>query len=175
MRGAAQLTLDTLDTPRMTPSPIRNPTWSDVRLEFEPDGSWRDVYLFGTTRRDWQTLLDWVRTIDSSPRFTVDSEIGAFPSDVDWMFDHRQEVAPSLHFVHRGIDYGLHFFQDDEIELDIDPREIRERNWPDFIATLSDLAVLLNREVLVTPDNLPSVAILRVTGSEVTYYPPDRD
>jgi hypothetical protein len=159
----------------MNPESIQNPTWSDVRFEFEPDGSWRDVYVFETTRGEWQALLDWVLTIDPSPRFTVDSEPAPLPPSVDWMFEHREEIAPSLHFVHRGVDYGLHFFQDDEIELDIDPREIRERNWSDFIATLSDVSRLLKRDVLVTPENLPQVAILRVNSDGVTYYPPDRD
>lgn len=159
----------------MNPTSIPNPTWLDVRHEFEPDGSWRDVYMFETTRAEWQAVLDWVRSVDPSPRFTVDGEAASLPTDVGWMFEHRETVAPSLYFVHHGVDYGLHFFQEDEIELDIDPRKIREGNWPDFIATLSDLSQLVNRDVLVTPENLPHVAILCVTKSDVTYYPPDRD
>jgi hypothetical protein len=42
-------------------SPPFEVNWDAQRHDFEWDGSWRDIYVFGTSTADWENVLDLIR------------------------------------------------------------------------------------------------------------------
>jgi hypothetical protein len=155
----------------MTPSSLHSPSWQDVRLEFEADGSYRDIYVFNASLEHWQNLLDWARRCDPGPIFTVDGAPSTLPALIHDVFAGKDAGAPLLSFRIRDVEFAAHFFQENEIELDFDPASIRGDNWTDFVAGLTELAELFGKEVVVTPENHPDVVVLRISHDDVTYYP----
>lgn len=157
----------------MTTRYISDPAWNDVRAEFEPDGSWRDIYALQTDIGVWQDVLDWIRQRDPSPRYTVDGELASLPASAESIFGVREHAAPSLQFRIRGIDLATHFFDQGDVELDFDPRAVRGDNWSDFVAAVAEFSATVRRDVIITPENLPQVVILRISPTQVRYHPGD--
>jgi hypothetical protein len=127
--------------------------WEICKQDFEWDGSWRDIYIFKTTLHDWQTLSDFLRTTYEL-KYSIDGEQQAFPKLVNKAFAVRANASALLNFQAHKILFACHFFSPEEIEFDIDPREIKSQ---------SDINVLLNfmqrignvlcKPVVLTPES----------------------
>ena len=143
------------------------------REAFGADGSLRDLYIKGTDLAAWQRFVDHlVRTYDTEfvrePRETT-------PPPVAEIFATRQDHSPTLRVDVHGLRINTHFFTEDEIELDLDPAEIRSQNdLVHLLAFMRELGELLDREVVLTPENADDVPIYRYRprGGWPEYVPP---
>jgi hypothetical protein len=71
--------------------------WTEIAAELTWDGAWRDIYVVGTTLRDWQRVLDSLHA--NNPKtvaFYVDGEETSFPPSAEVIFERRQEAATLL-------------------------------------------------------------------------------
>ncbi|MGH9199458.1 MAG: hypothetical protein ACRD1T_27470, partial [Acidimicrobiia bacterium] len=90
---------------------------------FEVDGSLRDIYILKTQTSDWQTCVAHLRT-HYETRFLVDSEEAVLPEDVRDVFELRDSKSVALLVRVNGVWLKTHFFIEEEIELDLDPRDV---------------------------------------------------
>lgn len=128
--------------------------WEDYKHEFEFDGSWRDIYVLNTGLADWQLVIDLLKTDIYEPQFNVDGDKAIFPLSVDEIFMIRNEASSYLLFKVDSIQLNCHFFIEAEIEFDFDPREIKsEFDAQRIFNFMRRLGVLLNKEVILTPEN----------------------
>jgi hypothetical protein len=140
--------------------------WEQIKSDFDWDGSWRDIYVLGTTIADWQTLLDTIRhryTPLSFSRFGESCELPERAEEVPW-----EARGAFLSFAVGGVQLNCHFFRSDEIEFDLDPRQVsgaREVNG--LVEFMSCLGRRLGKAVVLTLENTQEAVILR--------YLPDRD
>ncbi len=128
--------------------------WSEV---FHKDGSLRDIYIHDTSLVDWQRFLDFLRGRSGlKASFRWDDKEVATPADVSVIFSERQHAAPLLSLDLQGILLSCHFFTSEEIELDLDPREITTKADADrvfeFIAAIGEL---LQKDIHLTEENCP--------------------
>lgn len=150
--------------------------WQRVAEDFEPDGSLRDIYVLETSLDAWQSVIDTLRQRWSSLTFTLNGEPATLPQRVEAIFDARREQAALLSLMVGGAQLVCHFFVEDEIEFDIDPREI---TGPAQLEALIEFMALLGRitakTVVLTHENSPEAVILRYSAEsdEVTWVPPD--
>ncbi|CAN5518693.1 hypothetical protein BH18ACI3_BH18ACI3_03320 [soil metagenome] len=148
--------------------------WEDYRVEFEFDGSWRDIYVLNTTISHWQLLIDFLRSDIYEYSCTIDGEKAELPSFAKEIFGADFEFKPLLHLTVGSAILNCHFFTDEEIEFDLDPREIQsERQAEQIFVFMRQIGELLDKEVILTPENLQDVPIFKFLSSneQVQYIP----
>jgi hypothetical protein len=136
--------------------------WEAVRKEFEPEGSLRDIYVSDAGLAGWQSLLAALRHFDPAAVFTVDGEERELPDDASTIFDVHEVAKPMLVVRWAGLSFYCHFFIAEEIELDLDPREVHDAT--DFEAVLDFLAFVgdtVGKPAVLTAENAPERPILR--------------
>ena len=136
--------------------------WEKVSAELARDGSLRDLYVFETSESDWDILLASLSSWPYEASFLVDGEPVAIPDTAAVAFEIRNRAAPTLRIDVSGISVCAHFFTPDEVEFDIDPREVSD---PGSLAALSEfvrrLGQALGRPVVLTHENRPEDVIAR--------------
>lgn len=148
--------------------------WEDYKVEFEFDGSWRDIYVLNTTVSDWQLLLDFLRSDVYEFSYTIDEEKTVLPILAKQVFDARQEFSPLLQVNLGSVALNCHFFTDEEIEFDIDPREIQSEHHAEAIFNfMRQIGQTLKKEVILTPENLQDAPIFKFLPSneQIQYIP----
>ena len=135
--------------------------WTKVESDFEWDGSLRDIYVRSATLDDWRAVY---RVLKASPdvEFRFDGEQAALPAEIDDVFAMRSRKSPMLSLKVGGVAVVFHFFTEEEIEGDIDPREVKSQAELDAVlAFLKKIGDSVRKPVLLTPENLPEAEILR--------------
>lgn len=126
------------------------PQIADVPYLWSRDGSLRDVYFVGTTLAHWKSFLTFIR--HNTNKYSFDGEALVLPS-VEEIFSNR-EGSHLLSVAVSGVAINCHFFVAEEIELDIDPREVHGRKGHEavleFVASLSRE---IEKPALITPEN----------------------
>ena len=141
-------------------------TWMWARDFFEPDGSLLDLYAFHASPRAWDALVQHLCNNDAVD-FEVDGKRAPLPAQVELLFQEGVDRAARLLRVHRTADevadVNVHFFGDDEIAMDLDPRSVTDQSSLDrFIAFMAGVAAALAMSVVLTPENTPQRPILTV-------------
>jgi hypothetical protein len=136
--------------------------WQDYKDEFEFDGSWRDIYVFTTDVSDWQRLIDFLRSGVYEYSCTLGGEEATLPSYAREMFEAGYEFRPLLSVNVGSVVLNCHFFTEEEIEFDLDPREIKgELQAEQVFAFMRRIGRILDKEVILTPENAQNVAIFK--------------
>jgi hypothetical protein len=149
--------------------------WERCRPDFKPDGSLRDIYVLATTTREWDAVLAIVRDSATSLAFSIDGVARSLPTSASEVFGVSRDRSALLTFRYEGIPFSCYFFGEDEIELSLAPNDV---NSPDRLDALAEFLSMLGRgtrrDVLLTPENLPTSPILRysVSSSSVEWQPP---
>ena len=138
--------------------------WAEVESEFTHDGSLRDIYVHGTDLSDWERLIKRLRT-SYVTQWSVDGVLVA-PMTAEECFLVREQSSVVLSVLDGGLLINCHFFTQAEIEFDLDPRDVREENWPSLVSFLRLLAATTRKDALITAENLPEDII-------ATFEPPN--
>jgi len=142
--------------------------WSQLAPDFQADGSLRDIYVLRTSLSDW--ALVW-RALMASPdrlSFSIDGEAAELPLDIKEIFGLRDAHSIMASFAVGNQRLNCHFFDEGEIEFDLDPRHV---NGLADVEPVVQFIVMLGRavskEVRLTPENAQDLIIAR--------YDPVRD
>lgn len=149
--------------------------WQSISQEFKPDGSLRDIYVSPATPSDWQYLLDFLKQHGAEVSYSIDGTPSLIPSTVVEIFATRPNASPLLEFSIQGIRYLAFFFDENQIELTFDERDIKNQTELDVLmAFLQSVGDLLLKPVSVTPENLLDEAFLvyEPASREFRYIPP---
>jgi hypothetical protein len=140
--------------------------WEDYRVEFEFDGSWRDIYVIDTKISHWQLLIDFLNSNIYAYSCTIDGKKSKLPSSAKDVFDADFEYKPQLRVIVGSAILNCHFFTDEEIEFDLDPRSIQSEQQAEQIFTfMRQIGGILNKEVILTPENLRESPIFKFEPS----------
>lgn len=143
-------------------------TWPDVADHFVADGSWRDIYVLDTTSDDWTTMLRWLRRGNYPIKFSVDNNPEPCPDTADDVLWNQRTQASFMLTVDVPGRPKCHFFTDEEIEFDLDPKEIQDdAALQRLLALTRDLGRTVSKPVIITPENRPESPLIR--------YDPIRD
>ena len=112
---------------------------------FEPDGSLVDVFVKDTTSADWSSLLQLLRSGAWPVSYCDAGEKKALPSEFPGYDDRMLEVSL------RGIKANCHFFDEDEIEFDIDPQDVRgEADYEELLKFMKAVAAILQKPMCLS-------------------------
>ena len=152
-------------------------SWDRCREAFHVDGSLRDIYVLSTDTGDWDRLLGLVRSSTWDFSYVADASSEQLPEASQQVFedlDRAKNLSIDLGF----IQVNCHFFTPEEIELDIDPREIQSQEAMDRVLSFTlRLGHCLAKEVVITEENSPDWVWFRYEpASEViTFSAPGGD
>lgn len=123
------------------------------------DGSWRDIYFKNTEAQTWDKFLEFISGSGVKFELVLDgtgSEIIPYSQ-----IKARDSKALKIWVDH--VQLSCHFFCDDEIEMDIDPREINNlQTWINVLNFLKGLSQHIDRAGIITPENMDSVVLQRI-------------
>jgi len=134
----------------------------DVPDVFVMDGSWRDLYVLGTTVEDWKTLLKLVRgRKELLHDFRIEGDPAAIPEDPEPVFMSGGGIGWFVSVNIDGLILNSHFFGPEIIEFDLDPREFNENRFYELLDFMESLGRRLKKDVLLTPENGEEDPILK--------------
>ncbi len=145
---------------------------------FYIDGSLRDIYVLGSNEQDWQVLLNFLRLETYSIEFFVEGELRPLSARIQDIFAQAHDYGVHLRIDEAHLALHCHFFTSKEIEFDLNPRDFHNEQQVlrllDFIRTIGRL---LNREIILTPENLSTVPLFRFnpTASKEEWFLEDID
>jgi hypothetical protein len=138
-------------------------TWETVRGEFVFDGSWRDIVVFGTDLTDWQRMLDGIRSAGYEFVYYRADEPTELPAKACDAFPLSGECDRRLSVWFAGVLANCHFFTEEEIEFDIDPREVKgQRELDALFGFMRCMAKSVNKDVVLTAENMPEIVVFRL-------------
>ena len=147
--------------------------WQQLRDKiYYIDGSLRDIYVHGTTKHDWTIGADYVNRKYKTSFYPYGTEIPKDKIDIHQVFEVWDGIHYNLSNVSVFIDDILiksYFFTDAEIENDITPKEINSiDDHHKLIEYMSDISEILNKKVILTPENSPDIELIAVSRNVVT-------
>ena len=101
--------------------------WNQVEKALHPDGSLRDIYFFDSTVEIWDSFLAAVFKSEFNYKFYKDGEACEIYTDLNSILKERENTTLMLVIEKDGVSFNCHFFTDEEIELDITPREVNSQ------------------------------------------------
>jgi len=141
--------------------------WNQLKNEiYVWDGGWLDIYVHNTNKNDWET---WSKYINQNFRIEwyngktekVESKIDFSVIKEFWEGNH--DLSSTSRIFIDNIQINAHFFDSDEIENDIDPREFKDiEDHNKLVKYLIDISSILKKEVTVTPENCPEIILIKV-------------
>ena len=150
--------------------------WQSLVRDFEScDGALCDIYVQDTTIDDWQAVIDSLRQSKFRIELKIDDQVVETPTDVSKLLFRDPSASCPCMYVHLGsTTLNCHFFTDEEIEFDLDPRDMRPELLPDVLNFLKLLGRATSKPVLLTVENSPEAEIMRFepTKTEVEYVGP---
>lgn len=135
------------------------------------DEGWLDIYVHDTSRENWET---WIKYVNQN--FRIEWYNGITEKDEDKIdfkiirefWDGNHDLNSTAKVFIDDIQVNAHFFDDTEIENDIDPREFKNiEDHNKLIEYLKELSIRLKKEVTVTPENCPEIILVKVNGESV--------
>jgi hypothetical protein len=141
--------------------------WSQISADFEWDGSLRDIYVLGATEADWNNVLALLRGLEPPSFFTVDSVVQEMPRQVAAVFDLRKNHSPMLTVMVGAVWLNCHFFQGDDIEFDLDSRDISGSSQAEALASFMQLlGGATHKPVILCHENAQHAVIARYSPSD---------
>jgi hypothetical protein len=150
--------------------------WGLVEKDFEScDGALCDIYVQNATVDDWQAVIDSLRRTQFKLELLLDGQIVELPRDVSkLLFRHPSASCPSMYVHMASTTLNCHFFTHEEIEFDLDPRDMRPELLPGILEFLKLLGRATNKPVILAVENSPEAAIMRFepAKADVEYVGP---
>ena len=138
--------------------------WSEIKDEFRADGSLRDIYVEGIDPLQWGTFIEGVASSIYRHVFTHGGVEIDLPNNLAEIKKLQESNPTTLAiWLTDKIQVNCHFFVENEIELDISPRDILgEHEYRVLIVFLEWISSMLKERVILTHENTQDQVILSV-------------
>lgn len=146
--------------------------WEQCKKDFEFDGTWRDIYILNTNFDDWNKFLKSLSNSNYETKFWIDNETAKEITTIQAALEIRNHASPYMLIDASGVQIACHFFTDEEIEFDIDPRQVNnQQDLDEVINFMIFLGNLLLKKAILTPENtLSSIIIDYNPKTEIVQY-----
>ena len=138
--------------------------WEDIKWIFEVDGSLRDIYVQDVSIEDWEKLIDFLN--ENYPLKYHPGEENQIENDyiIRKLTDESGEMELKSVSIDLGeIDANCYFFLSDQIEFDIDPKEIKSINDFEKIERfMKSISKILKNQVTLTGENNIKFPLIKI-------------
>jgi hypothetical protein len=139
--------------------------WAEVSEFFAFDGTWLDIYGPDNAAATWGQFLHALPGWRWPYRYTHAGDPSELPSALGQFSEHLA-LGPLLQIQVGRVALNCHFFAEDQIELDLDPREVQgEADLRELVAFITCLSATLEGPVALTPENAPSYELVHVDAA----------
>ncbi len=146
--------------------------WTELKNKiYYRDGSWRDIYVRETNASDWKKWVNYVNDNYKVDWFNTktnkdEEKIDFATIEEYWDGNHDQSSTGKV-FIDK-VQINAHFFDDNELENDIDPSEFNSiDDHEKLIKFMIDVSTILDKEVILTPENQHEIILIKVNGDKV--------
>ena len=142
--------------------------WTDLKKDiYFEGGSLRDLYVLDTNVTDWEKWVEMVnrRYIVEFWDAKTDSKANKIDFEIvqEYLDSNGQREVVTATINLDSLTIKCYFFDDSEIENDIDPREFKTvDDHVKLIQYINDISVSLDKEVIVTDENTKDLVLIRV-------------
>lgn len=152
--------------------------WTELKSEiYYTDGSLRDIYIQNTDIEDNEKWCEFANNNYEVNWFNGLKQINEDKIEFETVkgYLNAEHEFISMASIYIGkIQINNHFFEENEIQNDISPREIVTiEDHEKIIEYMSQMSVLLNKPVILTPENENKVVLIKVVKGEIEYFPKD--
>jgi hypothetical protein len=146
------------------------PQWQELVKELRREKGLLDVVVAPADVALWGRFLAQLRAISLPLEFMVDGAPALMPDDVKEIFGFRPECSPLLKVqLESGFCLRCHFSDEEEIELDLAPRELNKRRFLGLQDFMAQVGSSLERDVLLTHENWREAVVLRYLWREAVW------
>lgn len=155
--------------------------WDKVKWIFEPDGALRDIYIQNVSMEDWENLIDYLndnysikygKWSEQKELKKIDKEsiINSFNSTSD----ETERYIASIDV--NGIKINCHFFLPDQIEFDIEPKEIKSSDDYEKVEKfMMSVSQELMKQLTLTWENDITLPLIKIDSINNIYSVVDED
>ncbi len=146
--------------------------WEEIKWIFEPDGTLRDIYVENVDIEDWKILIDYLNANHIVKYGPSDDNQIINKIDKDYLIQLLTDVTGKLELktvaiIIDDIIINTHFFTVDEIEFDIEPKEINSvEDYKKVLSFMNEISRILNRQLILTGENQIQFPLVRVEFSK---------
>jgi len=142
-------------------------SYESVQSDLKPDGSLRDIYIFQANSDLWNKFINLVSESKLNFEFWHGENETPFPNSFEEIKSLQNTDPTTLKiYIEGGIQINCHFFTEEEIEMDVAPKEISEKtNFDSLVSFLRWLSHELKTNIHFTHENSPEEEIM-VIGYE---------
>jgi hypothetical protein len=145
---------------------VNRPTLNQHADLWLVDGSLRDIYVFNTVPDDWDALLALAQA--HPHEYTRDGISTSLPGTTS-IFQARDH-SHLLSVLAGTVRINCHFFAPDEIELDIDPREVKgPEEHAAVLLFVEQLARATGKDAVLTPESTREIVLLHYQQAGQTW------
>lgn len=148
--------------------------WIELKQKiYYCDGSLRDIYALQTSVDDnkkWTEYvnknypLKWYNNLKQTEEDKIDFNI------IKLFWEGNLNLCSTVKVLINKVQINNHFFAPNEVENDVDPREVNSLDdHKNIINYMTDLSNLLNKPVILTPENEQETILIKVTNNSVEY------
>ncbi|WP_139957800.1 hypothetical protein [Flavicella sediminum] len=147
--------------------------WKELNIDiYFWDGSWRDIFILDTDRKDWKVFVDFINEKFDIKWFNENTQKTEtkinFERLIDF-WDKKIEWNNTANIYLDNIQINTHFFTENEIELDIDPREFNGINDHEkLMEFLTELSSRLNKRIKITPENHHEIELIGIEKNNIS-------
>ncbi|WP_439539547.1 hypothetical protein [Sphingomonas sp.] len=135
--------------------------WAQIARVFKAE-CLCDIYIFDTSLDDWASIWSVLLADSDHLSFTVDGEPATPPLDVAEAFQLGRNHSVCGSYAVGKQRVNCHFFLEEEVEFDLDPRDVDGPAEADRLAEfITILGRATSKEVRLTPENGPDEIIAR--------------
>lgn len=148
--------------------------WDEINWIFEPDGALRDIYVQDVEIEDWKILINYLNTNHIVKYGLVGENKEINKIDLEYLIYYLNDETGELEvkivsIIIDDIIINLHFFSIDEIEFDIDPKEIYSfDNYKKILDFMNKVSEILNKPLILTGENQRKLPLINVDFSKKT-------
>lgn len=147
--------------------------WSFLKNNiYYRDGSLRDLYILHTDRTDWRKWIAYVNEHYKLEWFNGEKGINENKIDfkvIEAYWNNEHDLCSIAKVYVDTIQVNAYFSEDAEIENDIDPKEFNSiEDHHKLVKLMSDLSKLINKMVILTPENEQATILIKVEQDTIT-------
>lgn len=136
--------------------------WNEIKWIFEPDGSLRDIYIQDISLNEWEKLIDCLNdnfSLTYANKDKIDKG-----NVLKYLRSKSGELESRLVSINlEGLKINCHLFLAQQIEFDLDPKEIKSIGdfelIEHFMVCISDA---LQQQVTLTGESTPQFPLFKV-------------
>jgi len=148
--------------------------WEKIKQDiYYLDGSLRDIFAGNTTKDNWLQWADYVNKSYVLEWYNGKTETVVDKIDFSIVLEYwngNTDLCSTAKIFIGNIQINAHFFDDEEFENDISPKEfdnIQDHNL--LVKYMIDLSKLFDKPIHLTPENEHDVTLFEVRAGDVKY------